>query len=106
MQNSWYFDDLEVDEDFQIKVNGVPGNIDSIKAMAGKSFIVNLNANTIEFVTSSVDPSSVTMTINSSSSETLKGGLHLNMNPMAVCIGDQCVMWPDLPEPSVRILSI
>ena len=98
MEKSWYFDDLEVDEDFQIQVNGVTGNVDSIKAMAGKSFVLNLNANILEFVTSPLDPSTVTLTINGSSSETLKGGLHLNMNQMAVCIGDQCMMWPDLPE--------
>jgi thioredoxin reductase (NADPH) len=100
MNNSWYFDDLEVDEDFEIKVNGTKGTLDSIKSMAGSSFVLNLNQNVLEFNTSPTDPFSVTMTINGTSSETLNGGLHLNMNPMAVCIGDQCMMWPDLPEPT------
>lgn len=105
MKNSWYFEDLEVDEDFQIKLNGAAANVESIKKMAGNSFVLNLNANILEFVTSSLDPSTVTLTINGSSSETLKGGLHLNMGPMAVCIGDQCMMWPELPEPAVRLFA-
>lgn len=43
----------------------------------------------------------VSITLNGEVTEEFDHPLHLNINPMAVCIGEACVMWPDnkLPKP-------
>jgi hypothetical protein len=40
---------------------------------------------------------SVKLTLNGTVTETLKGVVHLNLNKMACCIGEACIMWPKKP---------
>jgi hypothetical protein len=95
MSVSWFFDELEIDDSFVIKVNGSNSSVEEVKKLAGQSFMLNCSDNFIEFQNQG---DSLTLTINNSECVKLSGGVHLNINPMAVCIGDQCMMWPDLPE--------
>lgn len=47
----------------------------------------------------------VKIVLNGDSSVSFDHPLHLNINPMAVCIGEECVMWPEqkLPKPEKAV---
>ena len=58
----------------------------------GTDFTLKFGANEMAFA-SSGGAGDVTMTINGKTSESLSGLVHLDLNDMAVCIGEKCLMW-------------
>lgn len=57
----------------------------------GKDFTLKFGDHEMAFASAGGD--AVSLTINGKTSESLNGAVHLNLNDMAVCIGDKCLMW-------------
>lgn len=78
---------------------------DELRKFAGTSFTMVAEENVLSF--HHVAGDKVELTINGTVTESLNGGVHLDLSPMACCIGDACVMWPEKPEGfQVRYLQL
>lgn len=66
-----------------------------LHVFAGTSFTMVAQENVLSF--RHIKNDVVELTINGSVTEELKGNVHLNLNPMACCIGEACIMWPEKP---------
>lgn len=61
----------------------------------GETHLVEVGGkHTVQFINQG---DAVEIILNGSLSETLSGGIHLDFNPMAVCVGKKCMRWP-LPK--------
>eukprot|EP01125_Pyxidicula_operculata_P017274 TRINITY_DN6045_c2_g1_i4.p1 TRINITY_DN6045_c2_g1~~TRINITY_DN6045_c2_g1_i4.p1 ORF type:complete len:998 (-),score=286.89 TRINITY_DN6045_c2_g1_i4:193-3045(-) len=58
-----------------------------------------MGPNTLDF---NSQGSSVVLTLNETTTQTLTGSLHLSISEQALCIGDKCMMWPK-PKPKLEL---
>eukprot|EP01127_Copromyxa_protea_P011639 TRINITY_DN2945_c0_g1_i1.p1 TRINITY_DN2945_c0_g1~~TRINITY_DN2945_c0_g1_i1.p1 ORF type:complete len:985 (-),score=260.09 TRINITY_DN2945_c0_g1_i1:40-2730(-) len=90
--SKWSFDDIQLAGPGPFEVDGKQVSTDDLIALAGTSFELWAGENNLAF--KDLGEGSVSITLNGEVTEVFDHPLHLNINPMAVCIGEACVMWP------------
>eukprot|EP01124_Arcella_intermedia_P020358 TRINITY_DN2782_c0_g1_i2.p1 TRINITY_DN2782_c0_g1~~TRINITY_DN2782_c0_g1_i2.p1 ORF type:complete len:901 (-),score=193.98 TRINITY_DN2782_c0_g1_i2:2153-4855(-) len=90
----WSFGQIEVEE-LELKIDGATVTPEQVKSRGGTSFVLHAGENSIAF--ESGLGNSAKLTLNGSSSQVVKGTVELHISPMALCIGEMCMMWPKKP---------
>eukprot|EP00041_Stephanoeca_diplocostata_P005331 m.59725 g.59725 ORF g.59725 m.59725 type:complete len:95 (-) comp15715_c0_seq2:453-737(-) len=88
------FDGVEVsnESDLTVHVDGALSSLETLRTVVTGLVELSFMGHTV--VLSSEGTGSVKVTINRIDQGTCKTPIHINLNPMAVCLGDRCVMWP------------